>query len=860
MPTLSSDQTIPNGIEVPNSADRAHPTVAWAIGLFAAGAPARSWPSDVQMTVRLDDAPGYQVRVSDRQIDVTGDASGVGQVLSDLAAELAAGGSVIAAAQRMAGQRRVSAVPVRSIARSFSSAVWDLGWFRDREFWTEYLDWMAYSRFSQFHLALGMQYNYGADGHNASDNYLCFAYPFLIDTPGWDVHAQGVDADERAQNLEALRFIAAQTKRRGMRFQLGLWNHAYDFGGQTEAWYPIRGLNAQTHARYSGESLQELLRLCPDIDGLTFRIHYEGGIPEDIRHDFWDTVFAGASAAGRPLTIDLHAKGVDESMLKAIDKPNLHPVLSAKYWAEHMGLPYHQAAIRPREAKKSEARAGDMKGITEYSRLFTRYGYADFLAEQRPTDVMFRVWPGTQRLLLWGDPAIASGYGRCATIGGSLGVDFCEPLYFAGRKGSGREGTRDPYVDPELQLDGREWRKYRYTYLLWGRMGDDPQTDPQVWRRLLHSDYGENAAAVEQCLSALSRVMPLVTVAHGVSASNNENWLELYLNLPICERSGRTHYAFDTPEPGIWGTVSPFDPQLFYTVDGFVADLLNGDQCAKYTPLEVAQWIDDLLAEARPILERLQQVRDPGPQLRRTIIDCWALEALGEFFAGKFRAAVSYSLFQRLGNPHYLHRCIEEYVIARDAYARLPEITRGVYPQELSFGVKVCEHGHWSQRLPAIDADIEELRALLAEQQTPPGSGELAQAPAAPQRSGTDGLHHAPPSSFHRGEDLLVQVRLQRADIAGAVLHYRHLDQSKEFQTAPMTPDGDALTATIPGAYTRTEFPLMYYVEFHTDDGSPVLFPGLGEAFSDQPYYVLHSSGYRAHELDRPDTPQPQEQ
>lgn len=35
-------------------------------------------------------------------------------------------------------------------------------------------------------------------------------------------------------------------------------------------------------------------------------------------------------------------------------------------------------------------------GVTEGARKFTRYGYADFLDEDRTIDFMFRIWPGAE--------------------------------------------------------------------------------------------------------------------------------------------------------------------------------------------------------------------------------------------------------------------------------------------------------------------------------------------------------------------------------------------------------------------------------------------------------------------------------
>jgi hypothetical protein len=111
-----------------------------------------------------------------------------------------------------AEEQHRAAVPIRGIQRAFVSLDEDAGWFYDRQHWTDYLDHIAASRFNRLHLAFGMGYNYGADPSPADDNYLCFAYPFLIDVPGFEVRAQGVDAEERARNLAQLRFVAPRQR------------------------------------------------------------------------------------------------------------------------------------------------------------------------------------------------------------------------------------------------------------------------------------------------------------------------------------------------------------------------------------------------------------------------------------------------------------------------------------------------------------------------------------------------------------------------------------------------------------------------------------------------------------------------
>ena len=58
------------------------------------------------------------------------------------------------------------------------------------------------------------------------------------------------------------------------------------------------------------------------------------------------------------------------------------------------------------------------------------------------------------------------------------------------------------------------------------------------------------------------------------------------------------------PTPRVFGTVSPLDPQLFYRIDDFADDLLKGERSGKYTPIEVAQWIEDYAAAATASLAR----------------------------------------------------------------------------------------------------------------------------------------------------------------------------------------------------------------------------------------------------------------
>jgi hypothetical protein len=831
----------------------AHPTVSWALDRLrdacrAAGIAFSDRPDGEGRTLialrRADgfteDGEGFAVQRRPQGLTITARGPrGFSYALTELAALVCAGTDY----EHWEQDASDPAVPVRGIARAFSSIDEDEVWLHDRDFWTGYLDELASNRFNRFHLALGMQFNYGTIDAGEVDNYLAFAYPFLVEVPGYAVRAEGVTSAERDRNLSALRHIAQQARRRGLQFSLGLWTHAYAFPAPTRHRYPIIGVSEENHAPYCAAALRKLLTEIPEIDALTFRAHFEAGIAEARQELFWEPIFAAIADSGRHIAVDLHAKGVGPDLLAAAARHGLRITLSGKYWAEHLGLPYHQTTIRPQETARPAPAGETMSTLASYSRLFTRYGYADYLKEDSGTDFMFRMWPGTQKLLLWGDPAFAAGYGRYATFGGSRGVEFCEPLFFKGRK-RGTHGRRDPYVRDDLRLSAQDWRKYRYTYLLWGRLLYDPDAPPETWRRLLRADYGDAAEAVEKGLGALSRILPLVSVVHGVGGANNLYWPEIYVDLPVSAWLHTAHYdkryEWDNSSPQNWGRVSPFDPAMFYGIDEYVRAVIDDRQDGRYTPLEVARWIDDMVTAGEAGIAALQSARGGDPaQQARAEIDMKVLVRLGRFFAGKFRAAVNYAVFELTRDGTAIAAAAHELENARIAFAEIPGVVEGCYQNDLVFGTELSERGHWSMRLPAIDDDLRVIR-LERDRSTPdPRNGFAAtRARMRTQRSLSAGLRHDP-RPFKRGA--AQTIRLDAGpEVTGVTLHARPVDQSARFQRIAMTRDGDAFTGAIPAGCIGTGYPVMYYFELALRDGPPMIYPGFEADLANQPYFSTH--------------------
>jgi hypothetical protein len=723
---------------------------------------------------------------------------------------------------------------IRSLNRLFVSEVEDKPWYNDKEMWPQYLTTLATQRFNRFNLSFGIGYDFL---QKVTDAYFLFAYPFLLAVPGYNVRAPQLPDAERDANLAMLRYISEQTVARGMQFQLGLWMHGYEWLNTTNANYTIEGLNKENHAAYCRDAVRLLLQSCPAISGITFRVHGESGVNEG-SYQFWSTIFEGVRTCGRTVEIDMHAKGLDQSMIDAAVKMGMPVVVSPKYWAEHMGMPYHQADIRSLEVPDPSHQASTLMNLSAGSRSFLRYGYGDLLKKDRPYKVLHRIWPGTQRLLLWGDPVTAAAHGRAFSFCGSSGVELMEPLSFKGRRGSGLAGDRCGYADAAYKPKW-DWEKYVYTLRVFGRNTYNPDTTPDVFSRYWQKQLGAGGQPAAEALANVSRILPIVLTTHGASAGNNMYWPEMYTNQPITDPALRNTYT-DTPAPKTFGNVTPLDPQLFISINDHVKEALNGDCCGKYTPVEVAQWLEDYAAAGAKHLADMQ-TKASGKnkaEYRRLVTDVSMQIGLGRFFAAKFRAGTLYAIYEQSGDRTALEEALKSYRKAREYWASLASLAQSVYVADVTAGEHPWLRGHWLDRLPALDADVENMAKKLADYQataTPNSRAKnvVAQALARPKRLAA-GCRHQQPQPFTKGQPVTLMFAFDKIP-QKATLYYRHVSQAERYQQAPIQ-NGQV---SIPAEYTDSPYPLEYYVEIKRAPDAASLYPGFNAALAGQPYFVL---------------------
>ena len=727
----------------------------------------------------------------------------------------------------------------RSVMRGFNSEVEDNGWFNDRDCWRAYLTMLVYSRLNRVNFTMGMGYN-SASG--ITDGYLLFPYPFFVTVPGYEVSAKGLSTEERARNLEMLKFIGEECARRGLNFQLGIWTLAYQWKNSPKATYTIEGLMDATHPPYCRDALALLLKEVPAITGVTFRVHDESGIPKGAE-DFWQTQFSAIKDCGRRVEIDMHFKNMTPETLQIALATGQPVVLGPKYCGEQLGLPYQQSDIQKGERVDIATLTDTGTGVLLGNRHFTRYSYGDSLVENRTWDVVFRIWPGSQRFLLNGDPATFAGWGRCASFCGAAGIDLSEPLHFKGARGSGHPGGRLAYADASLN-PRYDFEKYRYTYRLWGRLGYNPDTNPEVWRRSLRQEFGTAALAVEAALAPASRVVPLFTMAHGASADCHSYLPELYLNMALAGKE----LPQSSRAARFFGGVSPFDPQLFQSPDECGDALLAGQATGKYSPLEVAQWMADIAAAAGENIATARRqlgAKAAAPEFRRVEEDVLIQRGLALFFAGKLRSAVLWRIFTVTGDPKAGAAAVASYQAGRDAWAAMAKRAQGVYQPDISYGGNRAVSGHWQDRISDFDQDLTNLRQQLKAPPTTSGKHDPAAveralqiASAKPVRP-TVTVKHTPAEKFPAGKPLELSVTVAAPTPRRVTLHYRHVNQAERWQSVELKPSGSDFTGAIPGDYTAKRYALQYYFEIEAGPAEATLFPPLAADLANVPYYVV---------------------
>ena len=722
---------------------------------------------------------------------------------------------------------------IRSISKCFESDIEDLPWYRNKTMWKEYLDMLVINRFNRFTFTLGMQYNYPYGNEFIKDVYFYLAYPFLVKPKGYKMYAEGINKKTRDNNLKILKFISDEASLRGLDFQLALWTQRYDFDEVPNANYQIKNI-PNNYAEYCRDSLEVILKKCTNINGITLRVHVECGIKER-DYKFWKIYFESIKKIKRKINLDLHAKGIDNKLINLALNATSDVTVSPKYTAEHMGLPYHQTSIRKQELPPKKQ--VDKKWIfSEGKRKFLRYSYGDLLSNNRKFDILFRIWPGTQRILIWGDADLARGYGQHSTFCNSLGVELCEPLSFKGRMGTGIKNGRFNYSVKQLRTK-YDWQKYLFTYRIWGRCTYNYKTNENNYSRYYKKLFGKSSNELIKSLSYASKILPFFTLVHGVSASNNSYWPEMYENMSIVENAPHLPYSYDLHKPSRFGMATSQDPNLIMSPLELANCIYNKKNIKKYSPITMANWFNEYANKARTnLLNAIKKIKNKNdPEFLRLEIDISILIGIGKFFSYKIKSACYWELYIKEKKFNLGYQSLQLYKKSYSAWSKIAKISKKFYLEDLTYGPQSWLRGRWDDRLPAIKDDIVKMTNIL--------DGNLIKSKkhinifelSKWNNNQSFYINH----TIEKKSDRSVDITINNLNKINGELffNYRQVNQAKKWQRNKIRSLKNRFTIMKFNNFLKQNYPIQYYFEL-VEKKYSYFCPGINKNLSNQPYYV----------------------
>jgi hypothetical protein len=198
---------------------------------------------------------------------------------------------------------------------------------------------------------------------------------------------------------------------------------------------------------------------------------------------------------------------------------------------------------------------------------------------------------------------------------------------------------------------------------------------------------------------------------------------------------------------------------------------------------------------------------------------------------------------------------VTAYRAARAAWVELAGRAEGAYARDISFGYEKQLRGWWPDRLAAIDEDIADMERRLeaaagdngAAQKTDPRMAEQAlRAALSPIRRAGGTIKHAPPASFRRGKEIVLEAASGPASAGPSAisirLRYRRVNQAEKWRMMEMTGQEGRFSATIPAEYTDSPYPIQYYFDGRDGTGRVWLVPGFNAERSNQPYFVVRQA------------------
>jgi hypothetical protein len=601
------------------------------------------------------------------------------------------------------------AVPERAMSKYTMHRRCFESYFHDEAYWARYLDMLARNRFNTLALLFGYE----------NGGYFAPPYPYFFNVEGYDgVGVVGITPAQQKRNLESLNKLIRMTHDRGLNFTLGIWDHIYRGGVQGPTAHAkkrtkglVWGVTAKNLVPYTKAALTQLLKRVHDLDAIQFRMHGESGLSRKEMAEFWPDIYKIMLRHGRGIRFDARAKNFPHSLIDKAVAVGLPIRMCTKYWMEQMGLPFHPTHVNPRNQKDR------------------RHGYADMLRYPRQYKMHWRMWNGgTTRVLLWGDPQYVRRFAGSTHLYDGDGFEVNEPM---ATKMQDHPHDKAPFdlLTKNYRYYDWEFERYWHFFQVFGRVGYNPKTPPEVWSREFERRFGKAAGPlVQKALHRTSGILPrIVACSYPYNHfPTTRGWAEMQRQEDV-DRYSRS---------------LPSDTQQFLAISDAAKNRVTGGESAKIHPERSSRWfaraakdVLDLAAQA----EKNIAARE-SKEFTSTIADLRILAGLAQYHSHRLLSGVSWATFKQSGDASALDDAIAHETNAAKAWKSAVTAAGDIYHSDLMMGRRRSGlAGHWKNELARIEKGLASMIGQRKNFKPKPAAAALiAHAPVRRAKPGAD--------------------------------------------------------------------------------------------------------------------------
>lgn len=687
--------------------------------------------------------------------------------------------------------------------------------FYDKAYWARYLDLLAQNRFNSMVVIFGYE----------NGGFLAPCYPYFFDVEEFpNVRMVGITPQEQQRNLNALNHLIQMAHDRGIRFTVGIWDHIYR-GGVQGGGIPgtknapdkpapglVWGVTAGNLISYNKTALAKFVKLVPELDAIQFRMHNESGLKREEQVDFWSDVFKMMKENAPNLRLDLRAKELPEAVVQSALDVGIKFRITTKYWMEQMGMPFHPTQINPEKSPR-------------------RHSYADMLRYPQQYKMHWRLWNGgTSRILLWGDPEYVRRFAESTHLYNGEGYEVNEPL---ATKMLAQPHDAKPFelLNPKYRYYDYEFERYWHFFQVFGRVGYNPETSPELWQKEFETRFGKKAGPIiEKALHKASWILPRIVAS-----------VYPYRGFPMT-RGWAEKQRLGNLE--VYAKNSGSDIQQFANFDEEAQILIEEGETAKILPSMTSRWFEKTSSEINTLIAEAEKVTENtgSKEFISTITDLQILSNLALYHSRRIPAAVCFRMFERTKDVSALDEAIAHERDAIEAWRQIVVAAGDVYTDDLMMGVRVKElSGHWKDELISLEKGLEILK-----QKRTNLNAEDSEEKAPDYKVATNAdwnkrfkIIHSPVSSLRVGNPLKVNIKLTNpSGIKWVALSYRSVNQDVEYKTIPMVPTGekDLFEAIVPAEQINPKWDFMYFIKIMDNDSKGMIYPNLNR---ETPYIIV---------------------